>query len=187
MTLQEAATPREARSPYRWAFGDGGAAEGRSASHTYRTNGTYTATLTVRDAGGAEGKATVRIGVGNTPPEVRITAPGENARFGVGEEIVLKAEATDAEDGALSGDQLSWTALLHHNNDHTHPYLDKTGGREVSLAMPAPEDLAAATGSFLEVRLTATDSGGLSPHGEPEPLPGQGRRHLPDRADGARA
>ena len=147
---------------YRWAFGDGGAAEGKQVSHTYRINGVYTATLTVRDAGGAEGKATVRMSVGNTPPEVRISAPGKDARFGVGEKIVLRAEATDAEDGALPGGRLVWTALLHHNNDHTHPYLDKTSGREISLTMPAPEDLAAATGSFLEVRLTATDSGGLS-------------------------
>ena len=150
---------------YRWTFGDGTSSDGaarRNVSHTYQANGTYTATLTVRDPQGAEGRATVRIGVGNTPPEARITAPGKDARFGVGERIVLRAEATDAEDGALSGDRLSWTALLHHNNDHTHPYLGPTTGREVSLTMPAPEDLAATSGSFLEVRLTATDSGGLS-------------------------
>ena len=158
--------PEGAALSYRWAFGDGtssgDAAAGERVSHTYRAKGAYTATLTVRDPQGAEGSATVRISVGNTPPEVRITAPGENARFGVGEKIVLRAEATDAEDGALAGSRLVWTALLHHNNDHTHPYLDKTSGREVSLTMPAPEDLAAASGSFLEVRLTATDSGGLS-------------------------
>ena len=147
---------------YRWAFGDGGAADGKSVSHTYKASGAYTATLTVRDPQGAEGKATLRISVGNTPPEARITAPSKDARFGVGEKIVLRGEATDAEDGALSGNRLSWTALLHHNNDHTHPYSDATTGQEISVTMPAPEDLAATSGSFLEVRLTVTDSGGLS-------------------------
>ncbi len=146
---------------YRWSFGDGSTATGGTATHTYKINGSYTATLTARDPQGAEGTATVRLSVGNTPPTPSITGPSADARFGVGEAITLRGTATDAEDGAVPTTQLSWTALLHHNSSHTHPLDSGTGG-SFTVAMPAPEDLAATQASYLEVRLTATDKGGLS-------------------------
>jgi PKD repeat protein len=46
---------------YVWEFGDGGQAGGRNASHTYTTPGTYTAKVTVTDAKGATGSATVQV------------------------------------------------------------------------------------------------------------------------------
>ncbi|MEJ7653899.1 MAG: hypothetical protein WKH64_11485 [Chloroflexia bacterium] len=57
---------------------------------------------------------------------------------------------------------MTWEVLLHHNNNHTHPYLPPTTGNNITFTAPAPEDLDAATGSFLEIYLTATDSNGLS-------------------------
>jgi hypothetical protein len=56
---------------------------------------------------------------------------------------------------------LSWTVLLHHNT-HTHPFLGPTAGNNIALTAPAPEDLFAATNSYLEIQLTATDSAGVS-------------------------
>lgn len=146
---------------YRWSFGDGGTASGASVSYTYRAKGTYTVTLTAQDPQGAKGTATVRIDAGNTPPSPRITSPDTSTRFGVGQTVVLRGQATDAEDGGLAGSRLSWRAILHHNS-HTHPYLASTSGQEVRITMPAPEDLAATKTSHLEVFLTATDSRGLS-------------------------
>jgi myo-inositol-hexaphosphate 3-phosphohydrolase/PKD repeat protein len=43
---------------YRWDFGDGASASGRSAQHTYRTPGTRSVTLTVTDDQGATARAT---------------------------------------------------------------------------------------------------------------------------------
>lgn len=146
---------------YSWRFGDGSSGSGRSVSHTYRSRGEYTATLRVRDPQGAEGTASVRISAGNTPPVPKITSPTAGTRFGVGERITLRGAATDAEDGVLEGSRLSWRVLLRHDA-HTHPYLSSTTGREVTLTMPAPENLAATTTSYLEVYLTATDRKGLS-------------------------
>jgi PKD repeat protein len=46
-----------------WDFGDGGKAGGPSISHTYRTPGTYTATVTVTDPEGATATASTQIRV----------------------------------------------------------------------------------------------------------------------------
>ncbi len=146
---------------YAWAFGDGSTGSGSRVTHSYTDRGDYTATLAVRDPEGAEGVATVRISVGNTPPTPRVTSPATGALFGVGDTITLRGEASDAEDGALAGSRLSWRVLQHHD-DHTHPYAGPVTGSSLSIEMPEPEDLAATTTSYLEVYLTATDSGGLS-------------------------
>lgn len=53
--------------------------------------------------------------------------------------------------------------MRQHHAEHFHPFLDITPGNGVSLqAAPSPEDFFASTNSYLEVRLTATDTDGLS-------------------------
>jgi glucose/arabinose dehydrogenase len=152
---------------YLWDFGDGSppqTTDTPTTRHTYSESGTYTATLTVRDPSGAEDTAKVRIEAGNRPPRPEIESPVEDQTFAVGENIVLRGNATDPEDGSLGGGNLSWRVLQHHNNSHTHPYLSPTAGDSVEITAPAPEDLFATdpAGNYLEVRLTATDSAGLS-------------------------
>ncbi len=150
---------------YLWDFGDGMGTETTSSAttHTYLTRATYTAVLRVRDARGAvSGPTTVRIDAGNSPPVPVIDAPAAGARFRVGQRLTLRGHATDPQDGAVPASRLSWTVLLHHDNDHTHPLVPPTGGKAVTLKGPAPEDLPAAKRSYLELRLTATDASGLS-------------------------
>ncbi|WP_208719251.1 PQQ-dependent sugar dehydrogenase [Corallococcus sicarius] len=149
---------------YLWTFGDGTSAQTTTAttSHSYTANGTYTASLTVRDARGASSAAvTVRIDVGNTAPVVTITSPAEGLQFRVGQALTLTGTATDAQDGTLPATRLTWTALLHHN-EHTHPLLAPTPGNNLPLTAPQPEDLPAVLTNYVEIRLTATDSAGLS-------------------------
>jgi PKD repeat protein len=50
---------------YAWTFGDGGTASVANPAHTYSTQGTYNAVLTVTDNQGATGTATVQIQVGD--------------------------------------------------------------------------------------------------------------------------
>ncbi len=79
----------------------------------------------------------------------------------MGQTITLTGSATDAQDGTLPSSSLTWTVLRHHDQ-HTHPWFGPTTGNNLTFQAPAPEDLSATTNSFLEVILTATDSGGLS-------------------------
>jgi glucose/arabinose dehydrogenase len=152
---------------YTWDFGDGSPSQTTQAPttrHTYSETGTHTATLTVRDTNGAEDAATVRIEAGAGPPQPEIESPAIDQTFAVGDKIVLRGSATDPEDGALPDGSLRWEVLQHHNNSHTHPYLPPTPGNDVEITAPAPEDLLATdpAGNYLEIRLTATDSAGLS-------------------------
>jgi glucose/arabinose dehydrogenase len=150
---------------YFWTFGDGGPEQSTTSltvQHTYSTVGTYTASLRVRDDKLAfSPPATLLVQPGNTPPVAAIQSPGPGATFAVGQAVTLTGTGTDAQDGALPASRLSWTVLLHHDT-HVHPFLGPVAGNGIVFAGPAPEDLAAASNSYLEVQLTATDLSGAS-------------------------
>lgn len=149
---------------YEWDFTNDGTvdATGATASHTYETKGTYTATLTVKDEKGLSDTTEIRIDAGNTPPMPKIESPTPDKTFRVGEKITLQGSATDPEDGAVPDDKLTWKVVRHHNGSHTHPYAEGIGNNRIFTA-PAPEDLFATNpkGNYLEIQLTATDEQGL--------------------------
>ena len=145
---------------YLWSFGDGSPDQqgpSPTRSHTFPF-GSFIATLRVRDdRGGLSSPATVAIDSGNSPPAPAVIAPASGARFRVGESITLVGSATDPQEGVLPASSLIWRILLHHGA-HTHPFLPPTTGNNIPFTTPAPEDLAAAANSYLEILLTATDS-----------------------------
>jgi glucose/arabinose dehydrogenase len=150
---------------YFWTFGDGSPEQSTTsltAAHTYTTAGSYTATLRVRDDKLAFSlPVTLLVQPGNTPPVAAIQSPAPGATFAVGQTITLAGTGTDAQDGSLPASLLSWTVLLHHDT-HVHPFLGPVAGNNLTLTGPAPEDLAAAATSYLEVQLTATDFSGAT-------------------------
>jgi hypothetical protein len=95
---------------YLWNFGDGSSSTSSVTSHTYTTPGTFVATLTVTDNGGATGTASVTILVGpgdNQSPTaaISVTPPASNkapASFGFS-----SAGSTDA-DGTIVGYSWDW-------------------------------------------------------------------------------
>lgn len=150
---------------FEWDFGDGSAPVQTGAptvSHTYRAPGTYQARVVALDAAGARSApVSVRLDPGNDAPEVTILSPEPGQRFAVGEQLVLRASATDAQDGELPDGAFSWTVLRHHD-EHNHPNLPPTTGSQVTLTAPPPEDPPAVTTSYLEGSLTVTDSAGVT-------------------------
>src|SRR5262249_17613368 len=150
---------------YLFDFGDGSpvvTTPSPTQSHTYASIGVFTASLPVQDNLGAlSDPPAVAITPGNTPPVPVILTPTTSDRFRVGQTVTLTGSATDLQDGTLPPSALSWTVLLHHST-HTHPFLGPVGGNGIIFTAPPPEDLLAASNSYLEIRLTATDSAGSS-------------------------
>ncbi len=150
---------------YFWTFGDGSPDQSTASltiQHTYTASGTYTATLRARDDKLAfSAPATVLVQPGNTPPVAAIQSPAPGATFAVGQAVTLTGTGTDVQDGTLPASRLAWTVLLHHDT-HVHPFLGPVTGNGIVFTAPAPEDLAAAATSYLEVQLTATDFSGAT-------------------------
>ncbi len=148
---------------YLWDFGDGTTAETSTpaTTHTFTAAAQRTVTLRVRDDEGVESApATVLVDAGNTAPVPVIEGPVEGTTFTANGEIQLRGSATDEQDGALPGTALSWEVRRHHA-DHYHPWFSGTGATPTILG-PEPEDLDGGENSYLVIRLTATDSRGLS-------------------------
>jgi hypothetical protein len=80
-------------------------------------------------------------------------------RWKVGETITFEGSAADEQEGTLAGSRMSWSLTLHHcpTNCHTHALQSWPGTAGASLVTPDHE-----YPSYLELRLTATDSGGLT-------------------------
>lgn len=114
---------------YTWDFGDGTTATTANPTHTYRKNGTYTATVTAHDTTGRTGSASAHIVVGNTAPKVDLQLPAEGALFAFGDEIPFKVTVTDPEDttnGPIDCAKIKVTYVLGHDS-HGHPVTSANG------------------------------------------------------------
>jgi PKD repeat protein/glucose/arabinose dehydrogenase len=138
------------------AYDDGAAA---TATYTYTAQGSYTARLRVTDSSGQSATASVSITVGNTPPTPTIVSPAAGTTWKVGDVINFSGSATDQQDGTLPASALSWELILYHcpSNCHTHPIQSFSGVASGSFTAPDHQ-----YPSYVELRLTATDSGGLT-------------------------
>ena len=148
---------------YQWDFTDDGTwdASGVTASHTYTTTGTYRARLRVSDLAGASSEKTLQILVGTGAPTAVIDTPAADLSFKVGDTVTFSGHATDPQDGTLPAANLSWRVTLEHcyaaDNCHTHAVEDWEGVASGSFVAPDHE-----YPSYLNLELTATDSGGLT-------------------------
>ncbi|CAM5346039.1 Carbohydrate-binding protein OS=Streptomyces chartreusis OX=1969 GN=CP983_00505 PE=4 SV=1 [Streptomyces chartreusis] len=111
---------------YAWAFGDGATSTAANPSHTYTTNGQYTATLKVTDPTGKSATASVQITVGNTAPTVRIDAPADGQIYDFGAAIPFKVTVTDPEDGTIDCSKVKVNFIVGHDS-HGHPQTSATG------------------------------------------------------------
>jgi len=141
---------------YHWDFGDGASATNASPSHQYASSGIYTVTLTVTDTAGASAATQLAVYAGNHAPTANMISPGENATYSVGDTIYLSGAGEDPEEGALTGEHLQWSVMLHHF-EHVHFDYYNTAGASGSFEAPDHGD-----NTSIEVCLTVTDSGGLS-------------------------
>jgi glucose/arabinose dehydrogenase len=123
--------------------------------------GTHTATVRVTDPDGAADTDAVTIQAtqpGNTPPSATVSAPPGSFLWGVGDTVNFAGSATDAQE-TLPASAFDWELIINHcpSNCHQHSvqqFPDRTSG---SFSAPDHE-----YPSSLLIRLTVTDSGGLT-------------------------
>jgi PKD repeat protein len=147
---------------YAWDLDGDGAFDDSTAAnptYTYTTSGSYAASLRVTDSQGASDTDQVTITVGNTPPTAVITAPAAGTTWTVGDVINFSGRATDLQDGNLPASRLSWQLIMQHCPSTCHQHLIQTLTGVSSGSFTAPDH---EYPSYLELKLTATDSGGLT-------------------------
>jgi glucose/arabinose dehydrogenase len=158
-------SPVGATLSYAWDLdGDGQFDDSTAATldHVYDSPGTYNTRLRVTDPSGlSDTSPAVRITVSNTPPSPTIATPGAGTLWRVGQTIAFSGGATDAQDGILPAAAMTWSLILHHcssqSDCHTHDIEGFDGVASGSFVAPNH-----AYPSYLELRLTARDSGGLT-------------------------
>ncbi|NUS53702.1 MAG: PKD domain-containing protein [Streptomycetaceae bacterium] len=148
---------------YAWDFDRNGTTDATTptATWTYSAPGTYHPQLTVTDPTGLTGTAETTIVAGNAPPTAVIDTPAASLTWKVGDPIPFGGHATDPQDGTLPAASLHWQLIMHHCttpsacHEHVITALDGVAsGTFTAVDHEYP--------SWLEVRLTAQDSGGLT-------------------------
>ena len=137
----------------------------KSTTLDYATGGFHDIVVKyAENAGSAVAKLT--IASADKLPVPVIAAPVLGARFSSGAQLRAVGSANDPEDGALGGDSLQWTVILHHCPPepagatevcHVHPYDSFSGTSGVVIAPDTSGDWV-----WLELILTAIDSAGAS-------------------------
>jgi glucose/arabinose dehydrogenase len=149
------------RLTYAWDFTSDGTVDSRAktTSFTYASQGSFTASLTVRDTLGATNTKTVLIQPGNDGPTAFIDTPGAGVTWKVGDTIAFSGHAIDPQQGSLPASALTWRLRMQHcytaSDCHAHSLQTWTGTATGSFVAPNHE-----FPSYLELELTANDNQG---------------------------
>ncbi|HEU5473672.1 MAG TPA: ThuA domain-containing protein [Actinophytocola sp.] len=155
---------------YAWDFDGNGTVDSTEANptFTYTANGNVSATLTVTDADGRTGTASVPIVVGNTMPTVTLTAPPNGGFFDWGDQVRFAVTVTDPEDGTIDCGQVTLQSILGHDT-HGHP-LDQEHGCTGVLQTTLSSGHSDSDNLFAVLEASYTDHGGA---GGAAPLTGR--------------
>ncbi|MGW3114795.1 PQQ-dependent sugar dehydrogenase [Streptomyces sp. NPDC001091] len=149
---------------HRWDFGDGTSSTAADPSHTYRQNGTYTATLTAKDPSGRTGSAAVRIVVGNTAPTVSLQLPQDGQLFSFGDAVPFTVRVTDPEDGQdIDCSKVTVHFILGHDT-HGHPLTSAKGcSGTIQTSADGGHDENEDIFGVFDAEYTDTGGGGQTP------------------------
>ncbi|MGV9319187.1 PQQ-dependent sugar dehydrogenase [Streptomyces sp. NPDC003660] len=149
---------------HHWDFGDGTNSTAANPTHTYRRNGTYTATLTVEDPSGRTGSAAVRIVVGNTAPTVTLQLPQDGQLFSFGDAVPFTVRVTDPEDGTgVDCSKVTVNFILGHDT-HGHPLTSAKGcSGTIQTSADGGHDENENIFGVFDAEYTDTGGGGQAP------------------------
>lgn len=94
-----------------------------------------------------------------SPPTAVIDSPTQDVTWKVGDTIMFAGNGIDAQGQPIPPQGMSWALIVHHcsTSCHEHGIKNFPGVASGSFAAPGHD-----YPSYLELRLTVTDSGGLS-------------------------
>jgi glucose/arabinose dehydrogenase len=131
-------------------------------------NGTKLRVLVTNAAGTVVSAPAILTVTLDKRPEVSITSP-TGASYSGGDLISYSATANDAEDGVLPDSAFAWDIDLFHDS-HVHPFLDGlTGVSSGAFVVPKVGEVSPTV--WYRIRVTVTDSGGLTQTAYSDVLP----------------
>ena len=152
---------------YEWDLDEDGQYDdgtGAEQSETFLDTQNHTVAVRVADPHGAQSVARVTVYPGDSPPQPEILEPGASLEWSVDEPIEFSGAADDPDEpgGTLPATSLDWSTRLYHcpggsSSCHAHPLKAFPSVDSGTLVAPDHE-----YPSHIELRLTATDSRGLS-------------------------
>jgi PKD repeat protein len=128
-------------------------------SWEYTAPGSYKAGLRVTDRSAESDTEMVTISVDANAPMATIGTPSAGTTWRVGQVISFSGWATDPQDGTLPASALTWDLVVQHCPAGCHTHLLQSFAGVASGSFTAPDHDYPA---FLELRLTARDSTGLT-------------------------
>ncbi|MEK9201132.1 MAG: PA14 domain-containing protein, partial [Patescibacteria group bacterium] len=144
---------------YNWNFGDGSSSTQANPTKIYSLKGKFTVILTVSDGTNSAQAAPIIIQVG-TPPTLNITSPVHASTYKAGDTINYASIGQNSS-GTNLPDSAFTTEIIFHHGTHTHPFLGPlVGVRTGQFTIPTTGENSPDT--WFEVRVTATDSDGLT-------------------------
>lgn len=157
---------------------DGSLGTGPSVATSALSVGVHSVTLSATDSRGESGTESVQVTIeANQLPSASITSPPDGSSFVSGTSITFMGSGTDAEDGELSGSDLTWTSdvdgTLGTGTSLTSSAL-QVGAHTITLTATDSRD---ATGTAT-ISITITPTGGGDPY-EPDNIPGEATPILP--------
>ena len=113
---------------FAWDFDDNGTVDSTSPNptHTYTTQGRFTARMTVTDTSGNSASQSTVITVGNSAPVITINTPVDGGFFEWGQHVPYNVTVTDAEDASIDCTKVEVTFVLIHDT-HGHAEQNKFG------------------------------------------------------------
>jgi glucose/arabinose dehydrogenase len=147
---------------YAWDLDDDGEFDDSteaSPSYEYVESGVHLATVRVTDPDGASDTDSVSIQVDNTPPTATIESPQAAFEWAVGDVVDFSGSASDPQEGELPETAFEWEVVLNHCPSNCHEHTIEEVAEVASGQFVAPDH---EYPSSLTLKLTVTDSGGLS-------------------------
>lgn len=146
---------------YAWDFDSDGTTDSTESnpSHVYRTDGEFTARLTVTDPAGKAGTASATVVVGNERPTVELLLPTDGGVFDYEDRLSFKVRVSDPQDGQIDCSRVRVDTALGHN-EHAHGDQSFTGCSGTFTVPPRWEPDTQS--SFVVVTASYTDDGGAN-------------------------